>query len=214
MNELPQTSDLVMASGKEVASRSVWKAFALLFILLVFPLLSIIYLEFTSGWVFIAPSAYAAGGVCSLVFAALIIYSMRGRSSKWFSDSLVVMFITFPVLLLFLFPLLCIVPLRLAHTFLPKQDVIQSLQVEVIAVCSRRRNGRSWNGVSFVEGFGFLNENNCKLPSWLVEQLREGDELSWRVERSAVGFSLVKLERVSRNGAMIIDASWRGVVRN
>lgn len=214
MSELPQSSDPVTTSEKGTSSRKTWQVPALLLALLVYPLVAVIYLKSTNGWVFIKPSIYVVGVACCAVFAVLVIYLMRGRGSVRFSGALVGTFITFPVLLLMLFPLVCLAPLRLVHTFLPKQEVVQPLQVRWVSPCGKRRAGLSWSGVKFVEGFGFLNDNNCKLPSWLVEQLREGDELSWRMERSAIGFSLVKLERVSRNGAMVIDASWRGVGRH
>lgn|GEM_PF-6584913 len=214
MSKFQLSSDPVTTSEKGTPSRKAWGALALLLALLVYPLIAVIYLKSTNGWVFIKPNIYVAGVACSAVLAVLVIYSMRGRGSVRFSGALVGTFITFPVLLLMLFPLVCVAPLRIVHTFLPKQEVVQPLQVRWVSPCGRRRSGLSGSGVEFVEGFGFLNENNCKLPSWLVEQLREGDELSWRMERSAIGFSLLKLERVSRNGAMAIDVSWRGVGRH
>jgi nitrate reductase NapE component len=178
VSELPQSSDPVTTSEKGTSSRKTWQALALLLALLVYPLVAVIYLKSTNGWVFINPSVYVAGVACCAVFAVLVIYLMRGRGSARFSGALVGTFITFPVLLLMLFPLVCLAPLRIVHTFLPKQEVVNPLQVRWVPVCGKRRSGLSWSGVKFVEGFGFLNDNNCKLPSWLVEQLREGDELS------------------------------------
>lgn len=213
MNELPKASDFVNASDKKFTSGKIWWLFVLLSFLVFYPLFSIFYLKSTSGWVFISPNIYVAGCVCSFILSAVLVFLMFRKGSKRVSNVLVAFFITFPAFLLILFPLFFVVPLRLVHTFLPKQEMIQQLEIEWIAGCGGRRASHSWKGVRFVDGFGFLNESSCKLPSWLVKDLREGDELSWRVERSVVGFSLVKLERVSRNGVMVVDASWRGVLR-
>lgn len=214
MNELQKASDLVNAPDKKVTSGKRWGLFVLLSFLIVYPLFSVVYLSSTNGWVFISPNIYVAGCVCSFIFSAVLVCLMFRQGSKWVGNVLVAIFITFPVLLLILFPLFFIVPLRLVHTLLPKEEVIQQLEVDWITGCGGRRASHGWKGVKFVEGFGFLNESNCKLPSWLVKNLRVGDELSWHVERSVVGFSLVKLERVSRNGVIVIDASWRGVLRD
>ena len=214
MNELPKASDFVNTPDKKFISGKIWGLFVLLSFLIFYPLFSVAYLKSTNGWVFISPNIYIAGCVCSFIFSAVLVLLMFRQGSKRVGNVLIAFFITFPVLLLILFSLFFVVPLRLVHTFLPKQEVIQQLEIEWITGCGGRRASHGWKGVRFVEGFGFLNENNCKLPSWLVKNLREGDELSWHVERSVVGFSLVKLERVSRNGVIVIDASWRGVLRD
>ena len=215
MNELPKTSDLVIAPTKGITKGKALLSLSLLLGSPVYILIAIIYIKSTQGWIFIGADFYLAGVFVSALVAVLLIYSMRGQGSVLFSNFLVVVFATFPVILMLLVPLLAVAPLRLMHTLLPHEEVVKSLHVEWISRCGGgRRSSSSLRGVMFEEGFGFLNDQNCKLPGWLVPQLRKDDELSWRIERSAVGFSLVKLERITRDGEMVIDASWRNVRRH
>jgi hypothetical protein len=215
VNALPKTSEFVTAPAKVISPRKAWMLLSLLLSFPVYMLVSLIYIQSTQGWIFIDPGIYQAGVVVSAVVAVLLIYSMRGRGSVLFSNVLVLMLGTFPVLLMLLVPLLSVAPLRMVHTLLPHDDVVKSLRVELFTSCgSGRRSSSNLRGVVFEEGFGFLNDKNCELPFWLVGELRKADELSWRIERSAIGFSLVKLERVTRGGDMVIDASWRGVRRH
>ena len=217
VNELPKTSDFVIAPAKVITKGKALLVLSLLLGSLVYIVIAIIYFKSTQGWIFIEPVFYLTGVFVSALVAVLLIYSMRVKGAVLFSNALVVVFATFPVILMLLVPLLAVVPLRLMHTLLPHEEVVKSLHVEWISRCGGGRRSSSRlppSGVRLEEGFGFLNDQNCKLPGWLVPQLRKGDELSWRIERSAVGFSLVKLERVTRDGEMVIDASWRNVRRH
>lgn len=113
VNALPKTSELVTAPAKVISPRKAWMLLSLLLSISVYMLVSLIYIQSTQGWIFIDPGIYQAGVVVSAVVAVLLIYSMRGRGSVLFSNVLVVMLGTFPVLLMLLVPLLSVAPLHL-----------------------------------------------------------------------------------------------------
>ena len=151
------------------------------------------------GQVFVTPAIYGGSLVFAVGLSAVLVRVLPGVEE----NVLFAAFVLFPVVLMLIFPMVCLTPMRLLHTFLPQQEVIEILHFEHRSRCGRRSS--SMRGASFKEAFGVLNHRTCNVPSSLVGQLRRGDEMHWLIERSAVGFSLKRLERVTRNRQVVFD---------
>lgn len=151
------------------------------------------------GQVFLTPAIYCGGLVFAMGLSVVLVRVLPGTEE----NVLLAAFVAFPVVLMLVFPLVCVAPMRLLHTFLPQQEAIEILHFEHLSRCGKRSS--SMRGASFEEAFGMFNHRTCDIPSSLVGQLRRGDEMHWLIMRSAVGFSLKRLERVTRNRQVVSD---------
>ena len=188
--------------GRYQGAQSRFKARLMLIGLIALPIcLAFALFLFVSfdGQIFVTPATYGGGLVFAVGLSVVLIRIIPGAEE----NVLIAAFIVFPLVLMLIFPLFCLTPMRLLHTFLPQQEVIEIFHFEHLSRCGRRSSSR--RGVSFEEAFGVFNYRTCNVPPSLVGQLRKGDEMHWLIKRTAVGFSLKRLERVTRNRQVVFD---------
>jgi len=129
-----------------------------------------IILPFTSRY-FIDPSLY----VGALAICVVLLFVLLGRfllpafkqgRVGWFS-----LLVGGPFLILGLCIPFAIVPVRIAHMLMPKEEVSMTLTAEGII---RPTKGCSGGGVYFEETYGILNNRTCTLSKKAYEWVARG----------------------------------------
>ena len=138
--------------------------------------------------------------VAALAICVVLLFFLLGRfllqafkqgRVGWFSLLVGGPFLIFGLCIPF-----AIVPARIAHMLMPKEEVSMTLTAEGII---RSTKGCAGGGVYFKETYGIFNNRTCTLPKKAYEMVARGDKLHYRVNRSIVGFSLVRLEKITRD---------------